>query len=259
MLVLRKKNDMPMLDYIMMNRKSNNRAIRTQANINRKNNYPNTFVSFELVNNGSISDEDLINIKIRELSEIFDVRLTQLVFSDKIFINMSVSLTEDFSIIPIYNYLKSNKNIKARKKDDILKFNETIYNIKPNKKIRKCKNKGNLTKKSLKCKLFRGSHKVKDIDVNENNNISKVYKVMLYIDKIDYGYINELRRIAIVVKDANNKDYDTFICINGNEEEIDEKSKFVLECSRRYYIVIEELFEPKYIYDAVTISMNSRY
>lgn len=237
----KKKIDMPMLDYIMMNRKSNNRAIRTQTNINRKNNHPKTFVSFELVNNGSISDEDLIKIKIRELSEIFDVRATQLVFSDKIFINMSVSLTEDFSIIPIYNYLKRNNNIKARKMDDILKFNETIYSINPNRKIRKYKNNSKVN------------------DINDKNFKSKVYKVKLYNEKINYSYIDELRRFAIVVKYVNDKEYDTFICINGDEEEINEKSKFVLECSKRHYIVIEELFEQKNIYNAVTISMNSRY
>ncbi len=236
----KKKIDMEMLDYILMKSKSKNRNFRTQIDIDKRIRKDKYVISLELINGYKVSDEDFVNDKVAELRQIIDIYNIQVVYCDNLYLNLEVALDENFCIVPIYNYLKHSKDIKIRNIEDIISFDEKNFIM-----IGKPKNKRKMIN-------------VTNIE-DEVKTTKRVYKILQYMDKVNFEFIDKLRKLAIVIKYIDGEDYNTFILISGSDDEVIEKEKDVYKLSNEYYIVIEELLEKSHIENAISISLNSRY
>lgn len=237
----RKKIDIPMLDYMIMNYRSRNTSFRTQIDIKKRIKKQNQkyVSSIEIINSISLSDDELISKIINELKEILKIENMQIIYCDKIYIIMEIKIDEGFCIIPIYDYLKAHTDvIRVRSVDEIISFNNNLIQEK---------------------RMFKMKNKNKRDSEDSGELITKVYKVMLYKEKIDFNYIKSIMQFGIVIKYIEKDEYNTFIIIKGMKSEIEDKEKKVIELCKKYYIVICELNENRFIMDAISINMNSRY
>ena len=235
----RKVNEIPYLDYIIMNDKSNNTKIRSL--VKRKNNKKEKYILSYKFN---IENEDLISsidIKLKELRNIFNNNIVQVKIGS-FGVYLTISITDEKNVnyeMFIHSYI-NDKELKGMGIDDINNYNKIIFD-------------------SI---IYNGNKANNNTDKkNLNHNYIIVFKIKLYRDPFDYKFIEEILQFAEVTKyyyEDENNHFNTYILLRGNDFDIKEKIIRLNIISEKYKVLLSEICEEN-IKNTISLLMENVY
>ena len=233
----KKVNEIPYLDYIIMNNKSNNSIVRSLRNrsIGKKERY---ILSYKLnINNENIFD--FLDRKVKEISDIFHNKITQIkIGSNGLYLTICIDEDCDVNYEKfIINYIK-DKELIGLGLEDIKKYNQDIFN-----RI-----------------IYKSINNIKE-QKKQNKNYIDVYKVKIYKDPFNNNFIEEIISFCEVTKyyyNGENNNLNIYITITGDNEEINNKIIKLNNISEKYNILLSEISEEK-VKNAISMYMENIY
>ena len=229
-----KLHDIPVLDYIKMKNKSDNKSYRKQILKKKVNKGDKYILPFVVIYEPNFNRLEQIMSDLHKLLH-YKKAMLKIMF-DKIF--LIIETREEFDIIynDLFDYLRLNKDIKYISNDDVknyetyiksLKFIDKKYSKKQIKNINQFKGKIN----KFKTTDFKNDKFVSitnDIIANKQIEFIKVIKFILYKHPFDINVFNELKEYcnitSHIVVDAEEVKFsdlnfiDTFIDITSSGE-----------------------------------------
>ena len=266
---------MPVYDYIKLKNKSDNEPYRKQvikSNINKYDKYILIFV----INDGDIQYKKL-NIVMNDLKKIIPYENVQIKFEFNVeFLIIEVKNIFNVDYKKLFKYLNLNKNIKYISNEDVKVYEYYINSLKfVNKNYIKSQikninqNKNKLNKLNLK-KISNNSFfdLTEQILFKKETEYFEIIKVILYLYPFDKIIINELKKycsITIHTKiQKNNIAFDglnfinTFLLIDGNIEEINDKLNEIIKILERNNILYKRIDEER-VRDSILFLMENIY
>ena len=192
-----KLHNIPVLDYIKMKSKSDNKSYRKQI-LKKKNSKVDKYILTICLNDELAKLEQVLN-DLYVIIQFQNIEV-KIVFN-KIYFTIEVDDLSKVNYDKLFNYLRINKDIKYISNVDIsnfeiyiylLKFLDKKYNKKQKKNIYELKTKLSKLKKTEETKDRYDYLTNKIIDAKDNEFI-KVYKFLLYKSPFDLNIFNELK------------------------------------------------------------------
>ena len=271
-----KLHNIPVLDYIKMKNKSDNKSYRKQV-LKKKKSKPDRYIFTICLSYDFVRIEQVMN----DLYGIIPYKKIEFkIIFDKVYLTIEV---EDLSMIiydKLFDYLRLNRDIKYISNEDIknfetyiksLKFADKKYGKKQSKEILEIKIKLSKLKKveETKDRYEHLTNRIIDIKYKE---LIKVYKFLLYESPFDISIFNELKgfcnitsHIKVDIPQAKNIiDFTdlsfvyTFIDITGTQEEINSNNVKVKEILAKHHILYKEISEER-VRDSLLFLMENRY
>ena len=293
-----KLHNIPVLDYIKMKNKSDNKSYRKQILKKIKSKADKYLLTICIDNVGaretrpyeesqSCTGElrepqiDRSEQVINDLYEIIYYKNIEIkILFNKIYLTIEVEDLSKVHYDKLFDYLRINKDIKYISNVDIsnfeiyinsLKFLNKKYGKKQSKRISELKTKLSKLKKAEETKDRYDYLTNRIIDVKDTE-FTKVYKFLLYKSPFDVNIFNKLKGFCNITsqikveipKDKNIIDFtdlrfvDTFIEITGTKEEINRKSVKVIEILDKHHILYKEINEEK-VKDSLLFLMENMY
>ena len=293
-----KLHNIPVLDYIKMKNKSDNKSYRKQILKKIKSKADKYLLTICIDNVGaretrpyeesqSCTGElrepqiDRSEQVINDLYEIIYYKNIEIkILFNKIYLTIEVEDLSKVHYDKLFDYLRINKDIKYISNVDIsnfeiyinsLKFLNKKYGKKQSKRISELKTKLSKLKKFEETKDRYDYLTNRIIDIKDNE-FTKVYKFLLYKSPFDVNIFNKLKGFCNITsqikveipKDKNIIDFtdlrfvDTFIEITGTKEEINRKSVKVIEILDKHHILYKEINEEK-VKDSLLFLMENMY
>ena len=280
-----KLHNIPVLDYIKMKNKSDNKSYRKQMLKKKKSKVDKYILTICL-------SDDLVRLE-QVMNDLYAIIQYKNIEVKIIFNNIYLTIeVEDLSKVlyaKLFDYLRINKDIKYISNEDIkvfemyinsLKFADKRYGKKQNKAIIGLKARLNKIKmvEEIKDKYDYLTNRI--LDVKDDKYI-KVYKFLLYKSPFDVSVFNELKEfcnitshIKIDTYETNNSErkiclnelsfINTFIDVNCIGEaceptyansDLEMKVKEILD---KYHILYKEIDEEK-VKDSLLFLMENRF
>ena len=293
-----KLHNIPVLDYIKMKNKSDNKSYRKQILKKIKSKADKYLLTICIDNVGaretrpyeesqSCTGElrepqiDRSEQVINDLYEIIYYKNIEIkILFNKIYLTIEVEDLSKVHYDKLFDYLRINKDIKYISNVDIsnfgiyinsLKFLDKKYNKKQKKNIYELKTKLSKLKKFEETKDRYDYLTNRIIDIKDNE-FTKVYKFLLYESPFDVNIFDELKGFCNITshikveipKDKNVIDFtdlsfvDTFIDMIGTKEEINSNTIKVKEILDKHHILYKEINEEK-VKDSLLFLMENRY
>ena len=248
-----KLHNIPVLDYIKMKNKSDNKSYRKQI-LKKKRSKSDKYIlticienvgaNVGLVGANACGALNRLEQVVNDLYTIIPYKNIQLkILFNKLYLSIEVEDLSKVKYEKLLDYLRTNKHIKYISNEDINNYETYVNSLKfVDKKYGKKQNK---SKATLKIKLGKLS-KVKETKIkndyltnriidNKDAEFIKVYKFLLYKSPFDINILNELKEfcnitshISVNNHDANNikrkiclselSFIDTFIDITSRNE-----------------------------------------
>ena len=271
-----KLHNIPVLDYIKMKSKSDNKSYRKQV-LKKKKSKADKYIlticiCYDLVRLEQVMNDlyAIIQYKNIEVKIIFN----------NIYLTIEVEDLSKVLYAKLFDYLRINKDIKYISNEDIKNFETYISSLKfTDKKYGKKQNKAIIGLKAILNKLKKEEN-IKDrynyltnrvIDVKDTEWI-KVYKFLLYKSPFDINIFNKLKSFCnitshIIIENAHDENnislssinfIDTFLDVTGTIEELDGNCVKVNEILNKHHILYKEIGEEK-VKDSLLFLMENRY
>ena len=269
--------NMKLIDYIKMIDKSDNKPYRRQT-IRRKQDKDYYIIPLVLTNEdigSALKDIELVLVELKKYIK-FENQYEIKIFNKSIILLIKIKESKFVDYAGLFRFLRENRDIKYISNDDIkiysLYLSSLIF-------IDKKYNKQQLevfSKEKLKLSRIRPRDLYNEkyysltneiIDKRDNEYL-KVLKIVLYKYPFNIDILNKIKEfcditIYIDLKDekfsVENINYiDTFILFTGSKENIDVKTKLVLEILNKANIIYKEINEEN-IRSSIDFIMENRY
>lgn len=284
--------DIEVLDYIKMKNKSDNKSYRKQMVRKKPNNGDKYLISILIDRANNKSDIDF-----SKLEEIINILYTLLhykkmmikVIYGKLILVVEIAEGIEIDYSKLFDYLRVSKEIKYISTEDIknyetyiksLKFENKKYNNKQNKDIKQKKDKLSKIEVESLTNEKNGSI-LEEILLNKEVEYLKVLKITLYKSPFNLNIINEIKEKCNIVSHISIDIYsnekvdeemgktkkinyselsfvDTFIEIEGSEEEIKNRYNEVREILEKEEVLYKEIREEK-VRESMSFIMENRY
>ena len=218
-----KLHNIPVLDYIKMKSKSDNKSYRKQI-LKKKNSKVDKYILTICLNDELTKLEQVLN-DLYVIIQFQNIEV-KIVFN-KIYFTIEVDDLSKVHYDKLFDYLRINKDIKYISNVDISNFEIYINSLKFLDKKYNKKQKKNIYELKTKLSKFKKAEETKDrydyltnriIDIKDNE-FTKVYKFLLYKSPFDVNIFDELKEfcnitthISINAQDINNSERK--ICLN---------------------------------------------
>ena len=268
--------NIPVLDYIKMKSKSDNKSYRKQV-LRKKKSKKDKYIIIICLSDGLTKLEQVIN----DLYAIIQYENIEVkIIFDNIYLIIEVLDLSKVHYDKFLNYLINNKDIKYISNEDTKNFETYINSLKFNNKKYGKKQDKILMGNKLKLSKIKKVEETNDrynyltnfiIDAKDNEFI-KVYKIMLYKSPFSINIFNELKvfcniTIHLNIENEHSENnisllkisfVNTFLDIIGNEEEIKSNSVKVKEILDKYHILYKEINEEK-VKDSLLFLVENKY
>ena len=268
---------MKLIDYIKMIDKSDNKPYRRQT-IRRKQDKDYYIIPLVLTNEdigSALKDIELVLVELKKYIR-FENQYEIKIFNKSIILLKKIKESKFVDYAGLFRFLRENRYIKYISNDDIkiyslylssLIFIDKKYNKQQLEVFRKEKLKlSRIRPKDLSNEKYYSL--TNEIIDKRDNEYLKVLKIVLYKYPFNIDILNKIKEfcditIYIDLKDekfsVENINYiDTFILFTGSKENIDVKTKLVLEILNKANIIYKEINEEN-IRNSIDFIMENRY
>lgn len=262
--------NIPIIDYIKMKSKSDNKSYRKQIR-KRKKGKEDTFILTICIDYSLDRLEQVMN-EFQTITPYINVEIK--IQFNLIFLTIEVENLSDVLYDKLFDYFIFNRDIRYISMDDIknyetyiksLKFVGKKYGKKQNKEIR------DIRLRLLKLKKIDETNARYEyltnriIDIKDTELI-KVYKFTLYNVPLDLRVFDELKSICsitiYVIKDSDKlldlSYINTFVDITGTSDEIETKCIEIKDILNKHHILYKEISEEK-VKDSLLFLLENRY
>ena len=262
--------NIPIIDYIKMKSKSDNKSYRKQIR-KRKKGKEDTFILTICIDYSLDRLEQVMN-EFQTITPYINVEIK--IQFNLIFLTIEVENLSDVLYDKLFDYFIFNRDIRYISMDDIknyetyiksLKFVDKKYGKKQNKEIR------DIRLRLLKLKKIDETNARYEyltnriIDIKDTELI-KVYKFTLYKIPFDLRVFDELKSICsitiYVIKDSDKlldlSYINTFVDITGTSDEIETKCIEIKDILNKHHILYKEISEEK-VKDSLLFLLENRY
>ena len=269
--------NMKLIDYIKMIDKSDNKPYRRQT-IRRKQDKDYYIIPLVLTNEdigSALKDIELVLVELKKYIR-FENQYEIKIFNKSIILLKKIKESKFVDYAGLFRFLRENRYIKYISNDDIkiyslylssLIFIDKKYNKQQLEVFRKEKLKlSRIRPKDLSNEKYYSL--TNEIIDKRDNEYLKVLKIVLYKYPFNIDILNKIKEfcditIYIDLKDekfsVENINYiDTFILFTGSKENIDVKTKLVLEILNKANIIYKEINEEN-IRNSIDFIMENRY
>lgn len=252
-----KLHNIPVLDYIKMKNKSDNKSYRKQI-VRRKESKVDKYILGFAVNFSQL--EEVANTLHKFIP--YENICLKIEFN-KVFLVVEVKESFNINYEGLFNYLIPSNTIKFISYEDIKNYETYINSLKftnkkYNKKFINTINRNKERLKKLKSADVKGNNCINitnDILSNKEIEYLRVIKIILYKAPFDINIFDKLKDYCSITSHISVKSdtiefgklsfVNTFLSIDGNEEEIAKKLIKVCEILDENHILYKEINEEK--------------
>lgn len=252
-----KLHNIPVLDYIKMKNKSDNKSYRKQI-VRRKESKVDKYILGFAVNFSQL--EEVANT-LHKFIPYENIGLK--IEFNKVFLVVEVKESFNINYEGLFNYLIPSNTIKFISYEDIKNYETYINSLKftnkkYNKKFINTINRNKERLKKLKSADVKGNNCINitnDILSNKEIEYLRVIKIILYKAPFDINIFDKLKDYCSITSHISVKSdtiefgklsfVNTFLSIDGNEEEIAKKLIKVCEILDENHILYKEINEEK--------------